>query len=230
MVEAFLLVESQSCYLQSSSTWEHHDHHDRLLVSSVSAVDADTAPDDTILPRISSHHQHSEGAIEQSTYLLLNASNVGEWDERYFRQAETIVEAWSKRQFKRAALAVERLLGRIVMEQKAGNPFADCLDTTALYTNLLQGWAKCDEPGAAERAEEILDYFQQVYEDGDAYDPLLCGPGLESFNAVIAAYARRRTADAPQQAVRVLSKLIELNRNGKTVAMPNKETYARKSN
>jgi len=176
---------------------------------------------------ISSNPDRSdEGVIEQSTYLLLNDTNAGEWGEADFRRAEAIIEGWSLRQSKRAALAVERLLRRIVREQEAENPYADCVDMTALYTNLVEGWAKCGEPGGAERAEEILDYFQRVYEDGDSYDPLLCGPGLESFNAVISAYARRRTDDAPQQAVRVLGKLYEWNGDGRTIVMPNKETYA----
>ena len=182
-------------------------------------------PSDTLSSMTSPNE--GDGAIEQATFMLLNSSNVGVWDEPNFRQAETIVEAWSERQSKRAALAVERLLRRIVKEQISGNPYADCLDMTALYTNLLKGWARCGEPGGAERAEEILDYFQMVYEDGDSYDPLLCEPGLESYNAVIEAYAKRGTEDAPQQAIRVLSKLYDLNRSGRTTAMPNKETYAR---
>lgn len=168
----------------------------------------------------------SEVTIVKSTYDLLNMTTVGVWEEHHFLEAAAVIEAWSHRQSKRAAVSVERLLGRIVLEQKAKNPRADCVDLTALYTNLLEGWAKCDDRGTAERAEEILDYFQKVFEDGDSYDPLLCGPDLRCFNAIIAAYARRGTPDAPQQAVRVLSKLIEWNREGKTSVIPNTTTYA----
>lgn len=218
-VEGFFLVDSRHS-VQKNVVRRRSPSDHRLYVASFT-----TAPGDTVLSN--SNERFNEGAIEQSTYRLLNATNVGAWDERFFREAETIIKAWSKRQSKRAALSVERLLGRIVKEQKAGNPYADCLDMTLLYTNLVEGWAKCDDAGAAERAEEILDYFQKVYEDGDSYDPLLCGPGLESFNAVIAAYARRGTDDAPQQAIRVLTKLYELIRDGRTTVMPNKETYAR---
>lgn len=171
----------------------------------------------------------NHSSIDETTWRLLNGTNVGEWDRSHFEQAESIVEAWSQRQSKRAALVVERLLRRIVKEQMAENPYADCVDMTALYTNLIDGWANCGESGGAERADEILDYFQRISEEGDSYDPLLCGPGLRSFNAVIGAYARSGRDDAPQQAVRVLGKLYDWNREGRTCVTPNKETYARTS-
>jgi hypothetical protein len=168
-------------------------------------------------------------SIDESTWILLNETNVGEMNQSDFELAEMIVKAWSLRQTKRAALVVERLLRRIVKEQMAENPYADCVDMTALYANLIDGWANCGEVGGAERAEEILDYFQRIYEEGDSYDPLLCGPGIRSFNAVIGAFARSGSDDAPQQAVRVLGKLYDLNREGRTCVTPNKETYARTS-
>jgi hypothetical protein len=166
--------------------------------------------------------------VDEATWLLLNGTHVGEMNRSHFQAAEMVVEAWSKRQTKRGALVVERLLRRIVKEQMVGNPYADCVDMTSLYSNLIEGWANCGEPGAAERAEEILDYLQNIYEEGDSYDPLLCGPGLRSFNAVIGAYARSGRDDAPQQAIRVLSKLCDLRAEGRTNVSPNKETYARK--
>lgn len=149
-------------------------------------------------------------------------------NQSHFEAAENVMEAWSKRQSKRGALVVERLLRRIVKEQMAGNPYADCVDMTALYFNLIHGWANCGEAGGAERAEEILDYFQDIYEDGDSYDPLLCGPCIGSFNAVIGAYAKSGRDDAPQQALRVLDKLCDWNSQGRTCVSPNNETYARK--
>jgi pentatricopeptide repeat protein len=190
---------------------------DTILLSAVDAFGSVLHVDD---------RKNDQRAIDLTTWQLLHGTNVGEWGRLQFEEAERIVEAWSQRQSKRAALVVERLLLRIVKEQMAENPYADCVDMTALYTNLIDGWSNCGELGGAERAEEILDYFQRIYEEGDSYDPLLCGPGLRSFNAVIGAYARSGREDAPQQAIRVLSKLYDLTRQGRTCVFPNKETYA----
>ena len=109
------------------------------------------------------------------------------------------------------------------------NPFADCVDMTALYTNLIYAWSNSYEIGSSKRAEEILDYFQTIYEEGDSYDPLLCGPTIDSFNAVIGAYAQSDRTDAPQQSIRVLTKLYELNKVGRTTASPNQQSFARTS-
>lgn len=188
-----------------------------LLVTEPSAV----VPEDA--------KKYNHRAIDEMTWRMLNGTNVGEWVQSDFELMETIVEAWSHRQSSRAALVVERLLRRIVKEQMAENPYADCVDMTALYTNLIDGWANCGEIGGAERAEEILDYFQSIYEEGDSYDPLLCGPDLQSYNAVIEAYATSGREDAPQQAIRVLGKLYDLNQGSGTSVQPNKETYARTS-
>lgn len=88
------------------------------------------------------------------------------------------------------------------MEQIANNPDADGLDMTELYTTLIEAWAYSNEP---ERAEEILDFMQTTYEKGDSVDPLLCGPPLRAFNAILLAYARLGRSDAPQQAMRFVS-------------------------
>jgi hypothetical protein len=170
--------------------------------------------------------------IAEATWYLLNGTAVGSWNRSDFEVMEVIVDSVLSqshpRQAKRAALIVERFLHRIIQEQMAENPFADCVDMTALYTNLIEQWCNCGEDGGAERAEEILDCFQSIYEEGDSYDPLLCGPGLASFNAVIGAYARSGRSDAPKQAIRVLTKLYEWNKEARITAAPNQETFARK--
>jgi hypothetical protein len=169
--------------------------------------------------------------ISETTWQLLNETAIGSWNRSDFEVMEMIIESMSSqshsRQSKRAALIVERFLHRIVQEQMAENPYADCVDMTALYTNLIDQWANCGDAGGAERAEDILDYFQSIYEEGDSYDPLLCGPSLQSFNSVIGAYARSGRSDAPQQAIRVLTKLYEWNKEGRANAAPNQESFAR---
>ena len=92
----------------------------------------------------------------------------------------------------------------------------------ALYTNLIIGW----KSGGPERAEEILYYFQTIYEENDCYDPLLGVPDITSFNAVIAACEQSHRPDSPDQAIRVLTNLYNWNRQGRTIVTPNTETYA----
>lgn len=165
-------------------------------------------------------------AMEETTRNLLNGTSVGEWNETCFEDVADIMQAWSNWQSRRSAIMVERLLRRVVEEQMAGNPYGDNVDMTAMYNSLIMGWANSGEPGGPERAEEILDYMQQIYEAGDSDDPLFCGPEISAFNAVILAFARSGRWDAPQQAIRVLTKLYDWNRSGRTDVAPTKETYA----
>jgi hypothetical protein len=188
-------------------------------------------------------------ALTEVTRQLLNGTEIGSWDRTDFEMMENIVESlcstsslsqqlqqkhWLRRQqqlhYKRAALTIERFLHRIIQEQRMENPFADCVDMTALYTSLIFAWSFSNEMGSPERAEEILDNFQTIYEEGDSYDPLLCGPTIDSFNAVIGAYAQSDRTDAPQQAIRVLTKLYELKKAGRTMASPNQQSFACMSN
>jgi hypothetical protein len=165
-------------------------------------------------------------ALSETTRGLLTGIPVGEWNRSSFESVEMIVESWATGNSKRSALNAERLVRRVIEEQKIGNPYADQIDLTNLYQVLIQAWADSRETGGAERAEEILDYLQEIYDNGDSEDPMLCGPGLESFNAVIHAYARSGRQDAPEQALRVLEKLYDWNIDRRTFATPNKETYA----
>jgi hypothetical protein len=181
----------------------------------------------------------SNKTIAEMTYQLLNGTEIGSWDGNDFELMEAIVDSLCapstsilqpqqqyRRQYKRTALIIERFLHRIIQEQMMENPYADCVDMTALYTNLIHAWANCNEIGGPERAEEILDYYQTIYEENDSYDPLLCGPTIQSFNAVLGAYAQSGRSDAPQQTIRVLTKLYEWNQLGRTMAFPNQESFS----
>jgi hypothetical protein len=176
----------------------------------------------------------SQASIDHSLWWLLQGdADIGEWDHTHFDEAAFVIGSWRKGRTSSSAqpripLALERLLRRIVEEQRVGNPYADRVDMTALYTGLIEAWAACGtEPGCAQRAEEILDYFQSIYEEGDSFDPLLCEPGLEAWNSVIASYGRSGRPDAPQHAMRVLGKLYDLHHRGRSRVVPNKDTYAR---
>ena len=204
-------------HITKSTSSDLHVHVSDEDKSSVHASDGFLAVDTT---------KQDFRALGKTTRELLNSTEVGEWNRSSFETVEAVMAAWSKANSKSAALMAERLLRRVVLEQMSGNPDADRLDMTALYTILIQAWANSGATGGAERAEEILDYLQDIYEKGDSDDPLLCGPGLECFNAIIYGYARTGRQDAPEQAMRVLRKLYDLNRAKRTLAVPSKNTYA----
>lgn len=150
----------------------------------------------------------------------------GSWNATDFEEVEWSIFSWSHWHTKRSALMVERLVRRVVEEQKLENPFADTVDMTAFYNILIETWANSGEIGGPERAEEILDYMQEVYEENTSWDPLFCGPEVTAFNSVILSYARSGRPDAQSQALRVLKKLYDLHKEGRTMVSPNKETYA----
>ena len=160
--------------------------------------------------------------LEESTRSLLYPKTVGEWTSDQFQEAKAIVEVYAKRQNRRSAIVIERLLRRVVEERMAGNDNASGLDMAAMYTSAIRGWANSGEKGAAHRTEEILDYMQFYYERGDVW----LKPQISAYNSVLTAYAQSRQHDAPQQTLRVLQKMIDWNTEGRTDVAPNKESYA----
>ena len=160
--------------------------------------------------------------IDETTRSLLYPEEVGIWSEEQFQEAKALVEVYARRQNRRSAIVIERLLRRVVEERIAGNDNASELDMAAMYTSAIQGWAYSGEKGSAQRSEEILDYMQFYYERGDVW----LKPQISAFNAVLTAYAQSQQNDAAQQTLRFLQKMIDWNTNGRTDVAPNKESYA----
>lgn len=164
--------------------------------------------------------------LEETTRDLLDGTAVGEWDSDHFEDAQEIMEVWSQRQSKRCALTAERILRRVVEEQIAGNPCASGLEMSAFYSAVIEAWANSGEDWAAERAEEILDHMQDIYEDNENDESFRFKPEVAAFNSVLLAYARSNRSDAPQQAIRVLAKIYDWYTSGRTDVLPNTETYS----
>eukprot|EP00550_Attheya_septentrionalis_P010527 CAMPEP_0198303960 /NCGR_PEP_ID=MMETSP1449-20131203/57156_1 /TAXON_ID=420275 /ORGANISM="Attheya septentrionalis, Strain CCMP2084" /LENGTH=1280 /DNA_ID=CAMNT_0044006467 /DNA_START=542 /DNA_END=4384 /DNA_ORIENTATION=+ len=73
--------------------------------------------------------------------------------------------------------------------------------------SVLTAWAWSGAPNAAEKAEKMLQYFDELKQsDAEAYRDLQ--PELCSFNSVIHAYANSRRDDAARKAEAVLYRLI----------------------
>lgn len=190
---------------------------------------------------------------ERSRELL--ASNSPWMTQDYYDEALSIMTGLSHRHSRKDALLVERIIRRVVQEQSIttttamgggdhmeqeqkhqhdnnnisvhisnNNSNAIQVDMTAMYTCAIRAWSNSQERGAAAgRAEEILDTMQQHYNvDGIAE----IKPGVEAFNLVLLAHARTGLPDAPQQCLRVLTKLHDWFTSGKTNVASNKQSYA----
>jgi hypothetical protein len=167
--------------------------------------------------------------LEEITERLLNvhgnhpaAARTGEWTLEDFQQLERAMYAWSKRSRAngnlRPAVIQERLLRKVVEEKVAENPNAWDIDMRDMYNAIILSWSRSHEVGAPQRAEEILDAMQY------AEDPDL-KPTVYTWNLVLRAFAHSKSNSAPQEAMRVLSKLYKLNANGATDVLPNSESF-----
>jgi hypothetical protein len=145
----------------------------------------------------------------------------GKWHELV-----SMLKAWSRRSKfdAEAPIVVERLLKRLLDEQRAGNLEAKA--NTELYNILLDSWAcaaifRTHEPAvAAQRAREILVSLQETFEkDGDR--DLM--PDFESFYVVFHAVCRM---EGPTIARRVLAWMEYLYKVQKNMsAKPSRKQY-----
>jgi hypothetical protein len=145
----------------------------------------------------------------------------GKWHELV-----SMLKAWSNRSKfdKEAPILVERLLKRLLDEQRAGNLEAKA--NTELYNILLDSWAcaaifRTHDPSiAAQRAREILVSLQETFEKDR--DPHLM-PNFESFYVVFHAVCRM---EGPMIARRVLAWMEYLYKVQKnSAAKPSRKQY-----
>jgi len=123
--------------------------------------------------------------MDQGTIQIEDATD-------WITEIRSTMSAWAKTRSKHGAVMVERLLKRIVDEQKCQDFEIQrskgvenkCIikADTKIYNILIDAWAKSGEPGAAKRAEEIL---IQMDRSGDPD----MAPDVKSFSSVINAWA-----------------------------------------
>ena len=168
--------------------------------------------------------------VERSTRVLLSArlGSEGAWTKKEIELWEKSYFAWCNRVSNvgyRPANMQERLIGRLIEEQEAGNALAWAVDMNDVYFQLIRTWQRSGGRGTARRCEDILDTMQDLYNSGDSRFENL-KPEIAAWNQVILAYSKSRTNDAPNQAIRVLLKLQKLVEDGKTDVVPDPQTYA----
>lgn len=143
--------------------------------------------------------------------------------DEMIKSVPKVIAGWanSKQHTAENAVAVERLIKRLVDESEAGNEKAT--PTTNDYNLILEGWARSREGEfAAERCEQILTQMQARYEEGDVN----VKPNLSSFKVVIMAWKQSQPSYSAVRAQQILEWMVELYREGKNdFALPDSDCF-----
>ena len=143
--------------------------------------------------------------------------------DEMIQAAPEVMKGWAtaKKHSAENAVAVERLIKRLVDESEAGN--AKATPRTDDYNCMLEGWARSGEGVfAAERCEQILTQMQARFEEGDVN----VQPDLSSFKVVIMAWRQSQADFSAVRAQRILEWMVELYKNGKNdLALPDSDCF-----
>jgi hypothetical protein len=238
-VASYVVDDDEQIWIQQNA--KNDDLRGRYDPSRIQGAEIDEDDDDYVekdpsLSSIStttrrSVNMTSDGAwLERATRVLLGerlARQAGNWTMKEFDVWERTFYGWCHRVSSvgyRPAYMQEKLIRRLVEEQEACNPLAWNVDMNAVYHQLIRTWYRAGGRGTSRRCEDILDAMQDLYNSGDEKFQSL-KPEIASWNHVILAYAKSKTNDAPNQAVRVLSKLHNLFIEGKTDVLPDQQSY-----
>jgi pentatricopeptide repeat protein len=114
-----------------------------------------------------------------------------------------LMVAWSRKNNLEGALAVERLLKRIVDDMSAGNQ--NVFVSSRMYAITINAWARSGQEGAAERAQDIHDAMVNFYKQtGDQR----LRPTQRSCNALLLAWARSGRPDAVKKGERLFGQML----------------------
>lgn len=143
--------------------------------------------------------------------------------DEMIQAAPHVMKGWAtaKQHSAENAVAVERLVKRLVDESEAGN--AKATPHTDDYNCMIEGWARSGEGVfAAERCEQILTQMQARYEEGDKN----VQPNLASFKVVIMAWRQYQTDYSAVRAQRILEWMVQLYKDQKNdLALPDSDCF-----
>lgn len=93
--------------------------------------------------------------------------------------------------------------------------------TTINFNTVLDAWAKSNTKGSAIRAEQIMEWMDRLYREGNTD----VKPDTITFNGVIDAWARSHDRRAPKRAEEILEHMNQLYREGNYDVRPDTYTY-----
>lgn len=132
-------------------------------------------------------------------------TEIGHLTRDELNQGHQIMQAWSHsgKFCKDHAMAIERLISRMVIERKAGNE--EALVTLEDYNCLLEGWAKSGAgEAAALRCEAILDGMKQSH----------LQPDLQTYKAVLMSWYNCPDGKGAEAGQKVLEEIVQTYQKG----------------
>ncbi|CAB9508788.1 Pentatricopeptide repeat-containing protein [Seminavis robusta] len=153
--------------------------------------------------------------LEKATDMILDHP-LGELTPDDIDNMTTLMAAWVHRRSAEGAIAVERLLKRVVDDMRADNPQIQV--NPRMYELAMDAWARSGASGSAERAQQIHDIMAQTY--ADTGDPTM-RPTTNTYNILIAAHGKR--GDGLDQAETILQEMIHSGTN--TSCFPDTFTF-----
>jgi hypothetical protein len=162
----------------------------------------------------------NERWLEDATDKLLDLSTLplGSLTENDVLSITGLMVRWSRRKSIEGAIAVERLLKRVVDDMRAGNQ--DVHVSTRMYTIAIKAWGKSDEVAGAERAQNIHDAMIQTYERTKNSS---IKPTTKSYNTLILAWAKSENPSAMHAAEKTLRDM--LTKSDQRSVRPDSVTY-----
>ena len=110
--------------------------------------------------------------------------SMGSLSQALVHRAFLLMKAWSRRGDH--PHVVELILKRLIEERDAGNPHVEL--KTKVYNTMLYAWSKSEDPGATERAEEILEEMEKQVKNGNSD----VQPTVQSYNSVIKSIVKNK--------------------------------------
>lgn len=130
-----------------------------------------------------------------------------------------LIHAWSRSKERGAAQNAEKIFQWMEAQHRAGDDLVRP-DEFSLCA-VLNAWANQAEYGGAERAQHIWEHTDSVSSNELGFRPTIAMP-----NIVIKAIARSKDPDAVSKAERILLRLEEDYRSGKSFLRPDVTTYS----
>ena len=132
------------------------------------------------------------------------------------------VDAWAKSgEGGAAATRAEAILQHMnSMYQKVGHD--GLRPTTGIFNAVINAWARSREQIAPMRAEQILEWMDKLYKNGN----LDVQPDKYTFNTVIHAWAKLGGKEAAEKAQQLLDNMHRMNKAGNQNAKPDTITVS----
>jgi hypothetical protein len=138
----------------------------------------------------------------------------------------TCLSAWSHSGHVNAALQTEKLVREMqtaattaaTKNESLSEKEAPPAPNTISYNTVLDAWSRSELPGAAQRAQKVLEYMLQraaIKDDDDEDDICIIAPDVISFTSVLNAWAKSKEPNKGLEARKLLDTLENLYKQTK---------------